>query len=368
MRTVYVIAGEASGDLHAANLVRALKASSPEMRFRGVGGDNMAAAGVEIFRHIRHTNFMGFAEVAANLHKILRLFRDVKRDAKEFLPDYALLIDYPGFNLRMAPFFRKLGAPVHYYIAPQLWAWKKGRVKIFKKHVERLYVILPFEKAFFSGEGLETEYHGHPILDVAGVRDAAPMRETGPIALLPGSRPQEIRKHLPVMLAAAKPFAGEGRVVVAGAPAVAPQFYAPLVKNYGFVDVWHGRTHELLNAARAALTASGTATLETALFNVPQTVCYKAGAVSYFLAKRLVKVPHISLVNLILGRRAVAERIQYEVTPQVLAAELESLLLDTEKRARLARDYAELRTLLGGAGASERVAHSMLRQMNTKTF
>ncbi len=359
MKTVYIVSGEASGDLHAANLVRELKILMPELRFRGVGGDRMAAAGVEIFRHIRQTNFMGFAEVAANLHKILRLFRDVKRDVVNCRADFALLIDYPGFNLRMAPFFHKRGVPVYYYIAPQLWAWKKGRVKIFKKHVERLYVILPFEKEFFLGEGLETEYHGHPILDVEAVCSAAPMRQAGPIALLPGSRPQEIRKHLPVMLEAARPFAGQRAVVVAGAPAVAPEFYTTFVEKHRFAELWHGRTHELLNAACAALTASGTATLETALFNVPQTVCYKAGAVSYFLAKRLVKVPFISLVNLILGRRAVSERIQYDVTPQILSAELEALLFDSEKRRTLADDYNELRELLGGVGASLRVAESL---------
>ncbi|MCS7085881.1 MAG: lipid-A-disaccharide synthase, partial [Bacteroidia bacterium] len=328
MKTVYVIAGEASGDLHAANLIRALKNETDQLRFRGVGGDRMAEAGVELFRHIRHTNFMGFAEVVANLPKILRLFRDVRRDAMQCGAQAALLVDYPGFNLRMAPFFFRRGVAVYYYIAPQLWAWKKERIEIFHRFVERLYVILPFEPAFFADEGLETEYYGHPILDVEAITQAAPMRETGPIALLPGSRPQEVRRHLPVMVAAAERFARERPVVVAGAPSAPVELYRSLLRRHAHVELWHGRTYELLNQACAALTASGTATLETALFNVPQTVCYKGGAISYFLAKRWVKVPFISLVNLILGKAAVNERIQSQMTPGILGAELETLLFD----------------------------------------
>jgi lipid-A-disaccharide synthase len=362
MKTVYVIAGEASGDLHAANLIRRLTPMLSGWRFRGVGGDQMHDAGVEIFRHIRQTNFMGFVEVAKHLPEIIRLFRDVKRDVVRTHPDFALLVDYPGFNLRMTTFFRRMGIPVYYYIAPQLWAWKKGRVKIFKKHVERLFVILPFEPAFFAGEGLEVEFHGHPILDVEAIASSPPMRSDGPIALLPGSRPQEIRKHLPTMLEAAATWAAEMEVVVAGAPTVPPEFYGPFLRAYPRVTLLHNRTHETLAVARAALTASGTATLETALFNVPQAVCYKGGAISFFLAKRLVKVPFISLVNLILGRRVVAEYIQYDVTSYVLRMELESLLFDVDKREKMARDYTELRQVLGGSGASLRLAHSLAQR------
>ena len=290
---IYIIAGEASGDLHGKNLVAAMKARRPGLVLRGVGGDGMEAEGVSLVRHIRDTNFMGFVQVVRNLGKIRQLFKDVKADILDFQPEAVVLIDYPGFNLRMAKFLHKHGIRVLYYISPQVWAWKKSRVKTVKQFVERMYVILPFEEDFYAKEGLEVDFVGHPLLDeISGAEfHGAEIRaEFAPagqplVALLPGSRKQEISRMLPRMMSVLDRFP-EARFVVAGAPAQQQSFYEGIIgeKNVGVVM---GRTYDVLSAADYALVTSGTATLETALFGVPEIVCY-AGPGDFRDARALV--------------------------------------------------------------------------------
>jgi lipid-A-disaccharide synthase len=364
---IFILAGEPSGDLHGKNLVRELQTQHDgPIEFRGVGGDGLAEEGVHLVRHIRETNFMGFVQVIANLGKIRKLFRDVKADILEFRPDAVILIDYPGFNLRLAKFLHGHGIKVLYYISPQVWAWKKGRVKQIKAYTDRMYVILPFEKDFFAKEGLEVDFVGHPLLDEvqSGAYQGAALRaellNAGQrlVALLPGSRKQEISRMLPAMLEMVPHFPN-CRFVVAGAPTQDAEFYASIIGERD-VAVVSGRTYDLLDGADAALVTSGTATLETALFGVPEVVCYAAGGISVFLARRLIKVKYISLVNLVLDRLAVKELIQKDLNTESLRSELRALLDDPIRRGEIEKDYAELRQLLGESGASANAAKAML--------
>jgi lipid-A-disaccharide synthase len=363
---IYVIAGEASGDLHGKNLLAGFKQVRTDILFRGVGGDGLAAQGMSLLRHIRETNFMGFTQVLANLGKIKKLFRDVKADVLAFKPDAVILIDYPGFNLRIARWFKEQGIKVLYYISPTVWAWKKSRIKKIRARVDRLFAILPFEKPFYAAEGYEVEYWGHPLLDEIAGRQF-PREETRRqlldpderlVALLPGSRKQEITRMLPQMLAIKNRFP-RSRFVVAGAPNMKPEWYAEIIGNLD-VPVLFGHTYDLLAAADAAVVTSGTATLETALFEVPQVVCYAANAVSVRIARWLIQVRYISLVNLILDREVVRELIQKDLHPEALAAELRRLLDDPKRKAQIKADYQELREKLGEPGASGRVAKRML--------
>lgn len=354
MPKLYVIAGEDSGDLHGSNLLKALKQQLPEVTFRGVGGDNMQAEGMQLSAHIKDTNFMGFWEVITHLNTIRKLFARVKADIRSWQPDAVILIDYPGFNLRMARFVHGLGIPVVYYISPQLWAWKKGRVKKIRRYVDRMMVILPFEQEFYAREGVEVEFVGHPLLDVIGEISLKTAPSEQPlIALLPGSRKQEIGRMLPLMLQLIPRFP-QARFVVAGAPSQPEAFYRQLMAGTP-AGLWMNRTYELLQQADFALVTSGTATLETALHRVPQVVCYKGSTLSYLIGKRLIQVPYISLVNLIMGRQVVTELIQQQVRPHLLEAELRALM-QPQAHARLQADYAELRQKLGQAGASARAA------------
>lgn len=359
----YFIAGEDSGDLHTARLVEALRVHFPDMEARGVGGDRMEQAGVELSAHVRDINFMGFAEVVRHLHIIRHLFRRVQHDIRYRRPDAVVLTDYPGFNLRIAPFAQKLGVPVFYYISPQVWAWKKGRVRLIRKFVERMYAILPFEQAFYAAEGVEVDYVGHPLLDVIAPREARSSTQGPPVvALLPGSRRQEIRQVLPQMLEVARQTP-DCRFVIAGAPSQSESLYHELMQDSP-AELWMNRTYELLAQADYALVTSGTATLETALFGVPQAVCYKGSGLSYYIGRMLVKVPYISLVNLILGRSAVAELLQQDCTPEQMALAL-SALRQPAAAARFAADYAELRSLLGSQGAAQRVAADIAARMHS---
>ena len=350
MYKLYILAGEDSGDLHASKLMAALGAG---WEFRGVGGDKMIAEGLEPLAHIKDVNFMGFFEVIKHLGTIRKLFRDVKSDLLSWKPDAVLLVDYPGFNLRMAPFIKeKLGIPIIYYISPQLWAWKKGRVKTIRQYVDRMMVILPFEEEFYANEDVKADFVGHPLLDVIPPPSERNI-EKGTIALLPGSRKQEIQRMLPTMLEMPKRFQ-DYNFVVAGAPSQTPDFYQKIIGN-ARVELVQNKTYELLQRAEAAIVSSGTASLETGLFAVPEVVVYKVHPLSYLIGKRMMKVDHMSLVNLILDRRAVPELLQQEYSADRLGAELRKLL-QPETQARLQSDYEELRQKLGDAGAAQRAA------------
>jgi lipid-A-disaccharide synthase len=366
----YVIAGEASGDLHASNLVRALRNLDGAAEFRGWGGDLMTAQGVELVRHYRDLAFMGFTEVVMNLRTILRNLAICKEDILRHQPDVLILVDYPGFNLRIAKWAKRQGIRVFYYISPQIWAWKQSRVHKIRRDVERMFVILPFEQEFYRRFGMEVDFVGHPLLDAISqwpsAGDAAEWKsthglDTRPlVALLPGSRKQEIATMLPLMLEVTAAFP-DVQFVIAGAPSLSREFYLEIL-GARKVPVLQGATYDILRHARAALVTSGTATLETALFNVPEVVCYKGGRISYYIARALVKIEYISLVNLIMGRQVVRELIQQDLTVENLRQEL-SLLLEGERRERMLADFSRLREALGGPGASAVAAQKMLHYL-----
>ncbi len=361
----YIIAGEASGDLHGSNLIKQLKQKDPEAKFRVWGGDLMAQAGGELRKHYRDLAFMGFIEVVKNLRTILRNIEFCKQDILDFQPDALILIDYPGFNLRIAKWAKEQDFKVIYYISPQLWAWHASRVHDIKKTVDKMLVILPFEPDFYKKYDYEVEFVGHPLLDVVENfqpdgdflqkhdLDGRPI-----IALLPGSRKQEISRMLEVMLTVVSKFP-EYQFIIAGAPSQDQEFYEFILAKADAKDVQlvQNQTYQLLSHAQAALVTSGTATLETALFDVPEVVCYKGSVVSYAIAKRLVgkRIKFISLVNLIVDRQLVKELIQHELNPKNLQREL-AAILNPEKAGEIKVGYAELRRKLGNAGASGRAA------------
>ncbi|MEL6672991.1 MAG: lipid-A-disaccharide synthase [Bacteroidota bacterium] len=355
----YLIAGEDSGDLHGRNLVQALQQQDTSWTFRGIGGDQLARTGMELVAHVKDTNFMGFAEVVRNLGTIRKLFKTVKADLLSWKPDALILIDYPGFNLRIARFARNLNIPVYYYISPQVWAWKKGRVKKIQRDVDRMYVILPFEEAFYAKYGVAVDFVGHPLLDEipTQVRSA---EKKSILALLPGSRKQEIKRMLPLMLETARAFP-DYRAVVAGAPSQTQAFYQEIIGQEQ-VEVRMNQTYQLLSNAAYALVTSGTATLETALFQVPEIVVYKGNALSFEIGKRLVDVPFISLVNLIMDKEVVPELIQYDARPDKMVAALRGLM-EPARAQQLQKDYQALRTKLGESGASARTASLILSHL-----
>ncbi len=355
---VFIIAGEASGDQHAAGVAAELKALDPTVDMQGWGGDKMAAAGVSIHKHIRELAFMGFAEIIMNLGRIIRNFRQVKEQIRDFKPDAILLVDYPGFNLRIAQWAKTEGFKVYYYIAPQLWAWKPGRIRIFKKYVDRLFVILPFEVEWFQSRGVEVIYTGHPLMEVIPEKQPGPIPAQPLVALLPGSRKQEIRAILPVMMQVVDSFP-ECRFVLAGAPAIDPSFYHRYLKDTR-VELMENRTYELLEQANAALVASGTATLETALHHVPQIVCYRGSALSVWLARQIVKVPYIAMVNLLLNKPLVPELIQSELNKDQLTAHLKALLYG-ELREKQLGGYSRLRQMLKPADGKLHLAQFILK-------
>ncbi len=360
MARYYVIAGESSGDLHGANLVKSLRQQDPDAVFRFWGGDRMSALAGQPVKHIRELAFMGFLEVLLNIMTILRNIRLCKDDLVKYNPDVLILIDYPGFNLRIAEFARRQGMKVVYYISPQIWAWKQNRIKKIKKTVDRMLVILPFEKDFYARLGMDVDFVGHPLLDeVLPIRESADYRafirknglpEKPVVALLPGSRKQEVSRMLKEMLAVAAQFP-DYQFVVAGVSGLGKDFYQQLTQPANAAVVYD-QTYSLLANSRAALVASGTATLETALFNVPQVVCYTANPVSYAIARRLVKIKYISLVNLIMDRHVLKELIQQDFNRQKLTDELTRLLDDQDYRNAMHAAYRELESILGGQGAS----------------
>lgn len=367
----YLIAGEASGDLHGSNLMKALKAEDPQAEFRIWGGDLMQAAGGELRKHYRDLAFMGFVEVLKNLRTILRNLRFCQEDILAYQPDALILIDYPGFNLRMAKWAKQQGIKVLYYISPQIWAWHTSRVHQIKANVDRMYVILPFEKEFYAKYDCAVDFVGHPLLDVVKGYKAAPdfrskngLDERPIIALLPGSRRQEISRMLSVMLEMAPLFPAH-QFVIAGAPSMPAAFYEVILAEKNRpenVRLVQKQTYDLLSQAETALVTSGTATLETALFQVPEVVCYRGGNISYQIAKRLVNVKYISLVNLIVDKPLVTELIQNNFNSKTLHAELEKLFTP-DIRSEISTGFAELQTLMGDAGASRRAARLMIEKI-----
>ena len=358
----YIIAGEASGDLHGSNLILELKKLDPAADVIAWGGDKMQDAGATLVKHYKDLAFMGFAEVMKNLPTIFRNLKFCKADIQAFKPDVLILIDYPGFNLRIASWAKKHGLKVIYYISPQVWAWKESRVKVIKRSVDKMLVILPFEKEFYAQWNFEVEYVGHPLVEVieAEKRNNHTRLSNKPIiALLPGSRRQEIQRKLPVMLEVAKEFP-DYEFIVARAPGLPDDYYASFMQPYKNVMGISNRTYELLSQAKAALVTSGTATLETALFEVPEVVCYKANPLSYQIGKRLIKIKYICLVNLIMDKEVVKELIQDQFNRANLEKELRSLLSDKEKLTVMQKDYVALRELLGkGGDASANAASSI---------
>ena len=369
----YLIAGEASGDLHGANLMRALAEIDPQAQFRFWGGDRMEAVGGKLIKHYRDLAFMGFWEVVTNLRTILRNIDLCKGDITAYQPDALIFIDYPGFNMRIAKWAKQQGIPTHYYISPQIWAWKENRIKAIRRDVDAMYVILPFEKDFYEGKHqYPVHFVGHPLLDAIATRREVSMevfkRENGLderpiIALLPGSRKQEIAKMLSVMLSVVGSY-HPYQFVIAGAPSLGYDFYRQFIReeNVHFV---RGKTYDLLSHAHAALVTSGTATLETALFRVPEVVCYRGNWISYQIAKRVISLKYISLVNLIMDAPVVTELIQGDLNTRNLKVELDKLL-DPAYRDKLQRDYQALRERLGNEGASRRTAQAIYNSLQDK--
>jgi len=362
----YLISGEASGDLHGSNLIKQIKLLDKSANIRCWGGNLMETAGATLVKHYRDLAFMGFIEVVKNLPAILKNISFCKEDISSFSPDVLVLIDYPGFNLRIAEWGKKQGYKIVYYISPQVWAWKANRVKKMKLCIDKMLVILPFEKDYFKDKWQwEVEYVGHPLVEVVeNYIDSHPIinakKEVKTIALLPGSRKQEIEKKLPVMLAVSKSFP-DCQFVVAKAPGLDDSFYEPFLVSYSNVSVVSNETYSLLMQSKAALVTSGTATLETALFSVPEVVCYKGSNISYQIGKRLIKIKFISLVNLIMDRLVVKELIQDEMNTENLTIELSILLNDIQKQQKLKEDYAALKYLLSqGGNASEKAAKSIV--------
>lgn len=356
----YLIAGEASGDLHASNLMKELKKLDAYAEFRCWGGDKMQAAGGTIIKHYRELAFMGFTEVLINIHTIFANINLCKKDIVEWNPDTVIFVDYPGFNLRIAPFVKKQGIKTIWYISPQVWAWKASRVKKIKACVDKMIVILPFEKEFYKKWNYEVEYVGHPLLDCISLNPSPMEKETErQIALLPGSRKQEISVMLPEMLEVVDKFPAY-QFVIAGAPSVDENFYQQFTTGKK-VQIVFGQTYSLLEKASAALVTSGTATLETALYGVPEVVCYKGSGISYQIAKWLIKVKYISLVNLIMDREVVKELIQEEMNAANIKKELNDLLANKQRIEEMKKDYTLLREKLGDGGASSRAAKSIYK-------
>lgn len=369
---VYIIAGEASGDLHGANLLKELYQLNATISVRAWGGDRMKKEGATIIKHISELAFMGFIEVILNLRTILKNINFCKKDILEFKPDVLLLIDYPGFNLRIAQWAKKNGIKVQYYISPQVWAWKKSRVKVIKASVDKMFTILPFENDFYKHYNFETEYVGHPLLDeVKNFNESRipvndfllknSLSNLPIISILPGSRKQEIKVKLPIMLQAVKSLKNY-QIVIAGAPNQKPKMYEEFEAQG--CKIIFGQTYDLLSNSEAAIVTSGTATLETALLNIPEVVCYKGSWISYYIAKALIKIRFISLVNLIMDRQIVKELIQGDCNPQKIREELELLLNNKKYREEMLSNFAVMREKLGGQGASKKVAHSLLKTIS----
>ncbi len=368
----YIIAGEASGDLHGSNLIKALRAEDERADVRCWGGDLMRQAGGTLVKHYKEMAFMGFLEVLLNIRTIFKNIKFCKQDIENFNPDVIIFIDYSGFNLRIAKWAKTQGFKTNYYISPQIWASREGRIEKIKHTIDKMYVILPFEKEFYEKKhGFKVNFVGHPLIDAIENRPKSNAmdfrkkydieKEKPIIALLPGSRKQEVQKMLSIMLSVIEGFS-EYHFVIAGAPSLDREFYAPFLENpnVGFVE---NKTYDLLSLSHAALVTSGTATLETALFKVPQVVCYRANWLSYQIAKRIITLDYISLVNLIMKKEVVKELIQTNLTSENLQSELQ-FIIDGPKRESQLKAYEELEIELGGSGASTKTAKLIVENLN----
>lgn len=363
----YIIAGEASGDVHASNLIRGLYAQDPACDVRFWGGDAMAAAGGTKVQDYRETAVMGLVEVMGSLRKILGRMAFCKRDLVAWKPDAVILVDYPSFNLRIARFAKAQGFKVYWYIAPKVWAHKAWRVKNLQRDVDVLYSIFPFELAWFRSHGIEPRYFGNPLIDRIGRTEIKPVGQGKSIALLAGSRAFELKFLMPRFVALehlldADPRTAGYRLVVACAPSLTEEAYRKYLPEGSRIELVSGRTYDVLHQADAAVISSGTASLEAALLGTPQVVCYGGSPVSYLVSKVTVHVPYISLANLVLDRAIFPELIQGQASPERIKTELERLLFDECVRARLADDYEELKNRLGGPGASDRTARDIYEE------
>ena len=366
----FLIAGERSGDLHGGNLISALKEHDSEANFRGFGGDAMAEAGMNVLVHYEDMAFMGFLEVAKNLPTIFKLFSKCKEEILKFRPDVLILIDYAGFNLRMAKWAKQQGIRVFYYISPKVWAWNPKRAEKVKANVDRMFVIMPFEKGFYADWGMEVDYVGNPLLDAVTSFEASPefLGKNGlaknVVAFLPGSRKQEVLSLLPLMQQIAHQMPHQ-HFAVAAVKNLDNAYYESIARLANVTLVWED-TYNLLSNAQAAIVASGTATLETALFKVPQVVVYKTSWVTYQIAKRIITVPYISLVNLIAEEEIVPELIQEDLQPDKVIAELEAILPEGKNRAKQMQNYARLREIMGEYTPSARTAELMWQYLQAK--
>ena len=371
--TYYIIAGEASGDLHGSNLIKSLSKLDDKIEVRAWGGDLMKDAGAKIVKHYRELAFMGFIEVVKNLGTILKNISFCKQDITEFKPDVLILIDYPGFNLRIAKWAKSKGIKVVYFISPQIWAWKENRINTIKSSVDKMLVILPFESAFYSKWNYIVDYVGHPLVEVV---DSFIQNQNTPrknwesrsiIGILPGSRKQEIKIKLPIMLEVAKQMPNL-QFIVAKAPGIEDAFYDDLLKDLKNVSTLKNQTYKLLFEAKAALVTSGTATLETALFGVPQIICYKGSSISYEIAKRIIKIKYIGLVNLIMDKPVVKELIQHDLTTENIMAELSSILNNESKQQQIFEDYVTLKKLLASGGDASKNAAEIIYGLFKKSI
>lgn len=369
----YILAGEASGDLHGSNLMKALYKEDPDAEICFWGGDLMQAAGGTLVSHYKERAFMGFLEVITNLCKITKLIKKCKQDIALFKPDALILIDNSGFNLRIATWAKPLNISTHYYISPQVWASRSGRVKKIKASVDHMYVVLPFVKDFYDGYNYDVHFVGHPLLDAVVSREKSNptlfakkhnLDNRPIIALLPGSRKQEITAMLDVMLSVVT-FYPDYQFVIAGAPSQEESFYTPFLENHP-VKLVMNRTYDVLNIANAALITSGTATLEAAIFKVPQVVCYRGNVISYQIARRIIKTDYISLVNLIMDREVVKELIQNDLNTENLKIELDKIT-NNRYRDTLIKNYITLAKKLGGSGASSKTAKLIVNQTIKET-
>ncbi|MCD4832827.1 MAG: lipid-A-disaccharide synthase [Bacteroidales bacterium] len=361
----YIIAGEASGDLHGSNLMKGLKMVDAEVNFRFWGGDLMKAQGGELVKHYRETAIMGIIEVLINIWKIKRFFTECKQDILNYNPDVLILIDYPGFNLRMAKFAKSNGLKTYYYISPKIWAWKESRINKIKAFVDKMFVIFPFEVDYFKKHNYPVDYAGNPLLDAVQEKidgkssfndfiNRNNLENKPVIGILAGSRKQEIDRNLSTMLNII-PNYKDHQFVIAAAPSIEPDYYNKFIEGHD-VKVVFNQTYDVLKYSTAALVTSGTATLETALFNVPQVVCYRAGNLTYYIAKQFIKIKYASLVNLIMNSEVVKELLQFDMNPEKVKEELDKILFDDDYRYKMLDEYKQLREVLGGTGASERVA------------
>ena len=377
----YLIVGEASGDLHASNLMRALKERDAQAEFRFFGGDLMREVGGTLVKHYKELAYMGFIPVLLHLRTIFKNMDFCKSDILEWQPDVVILVDYPGFNLKIAEFVKKhTKIPVYYYISPKIWAWKEYRIKNIKRDVDELFSILPFEVDFFKGHEYPIHYVGNPCVDAVDAFQrsytetfeeftaANALSQKPIIALLAGSRKQEIKDNLPDMLEAAKPYVGEYQLVLAGAPSMDLAYYQQYIGTEVPVKIVFGQTYQLLAYAKAALVTSGTATLETALFRVPQVVCYyfAMGKVISFLRRHILKVKYISLVNLVANKEVVRELVADTMTVENVRLELDALLNQGDYRKKMLQEYDRMIKILGPAGASHQAASKMIELLSVR--